>query len=175
MSPESRPINLRLHSWTAANDSIYRPEIKETEGKTNSVTVAELKALISFPHHLSRWDITQGFIKQTYPEGNVLVQCMNAIRSPNRRIMETKRVLKLPIHSKLAKRTRPSFSPITVPGTPENQLSTQRSEAIEDNQEEDLDLYYKIYAKFKPEMGESNAESVSRTDAIEAEYQLSHI
>jgi hypothetical protein len=44
------------------------------------------------------------------------------------------------------------------------------SEAIEGNQEEDLDLYYKIYAKFKPEMGESNAISVARTDAIEAEY-----
>jgi hypothetical protein len=46
------------------------------------------------------------------------------------------------------------------------------SEAIEGKQEEDLDLYYKIYAKFKPEMEESNAESVARTDAIEAEYRL---
>jgi hypothetical protein len=46
------------------------------------------------------------------------------------------------------------------------------SEAIEGKQEEDLDLYYKIYAKFKPEMGESNAESVARTDAVEAEYRL---
>ncbi len=98
---------------------------------------------------------------------------MPYIRSPNRRIKENKRVLKLPIHYKLAKRPRPSFSPITVPGTPENQLSTQRSETVEDNQEEDLDLYYKIYAKFKPEMGESNAESVSRADAIEASQSIS--
>jgi hypothetical protein len=97
---------------------------------------------------------------------------MNAVRSPNRNIEKTKRRIKLNIHSSLAKRPRPAFSPITVPGTPENQLPTQRAEAVKDNQEEDLDLYYKIYAKFKPEMGESNAESVSRTDAIEAEYQL---
>ncbi len=79
-------------------------------------------------------------------------------------------MLKLPIHSRLAKRARPTFSPITVPGTPEQQLSNQGSKTIEENQEEDLELYYKIYAKFKPEMGESNAESVERTDAIEAEY-----
>jgi hypothetical protein len=141
--------------------------------KTNSVTTNKLMKLLSLsPYCLTQWDTTQGYSNQTYPEGNVLVQCMNAIRSPNRRITETKRVLKLPIHSKLAKRPRPAFSPITVPGTPENQISTQRSEAVEDNQEEDLDLYYKIYAKFKPEMGESNAESVSRADAIDEEYQL---
>jgi hypothetical protein len=133
-----------LQSWTASKKPIYRPEIKETRGKTNSVTTAELKALASAPSHLTRWDITQGFTKQTYPEGNVLVQCMNAIRSPNRKVAGTKRVLKLPIHSRLTKRARPTFSPITVPGTPENQLSTQRSEAVEDNQEEDLDLYYKV-------------------------------
>ncbi len=147
MSSGSRHINLRLHSWTATNDPIYRPETKET----NSVTPKELKALTSVPHHLSQWDITQGFMKTTYPEGSVLVQCMNAIRSPNRKTAETKRVLNLPIHSRLAKRAHPTFSPITVPRTPENQLSTQMSEAIEGNQEEDLDLYYnKIYTKFKP-------------------------
>ena len=167
-SSQSRHINLRLHSWTATNDPIYRPE---TRG-TNSVTTKELKALTSVPHHFSQWDITQGFMRTTYPEGSVLTQCVNAIHSPNRKITKTKRVLKLPIHSRLAKRTRPTFSPITIPGTPEKQPSTQRSEAVEDNQEEDLELYYKICAKFKPEMGESNAESVERTDAIEAEYQL---
>ncbi len=108
------------HSWTATNDPIYRPEIKETKERTNSVTTAGLKALASAPSHLTRWDIPQGFIKQTYPTGNVLVQCMNAIRSPNRKKAETKRVLKLPIHPRLAKRARPTFSPITIPGTPEN-------------------------------------------------------
>jgi hypothetical protein len=64
-------------------------------------------------------------------------------------------VLKLPIHSRLAKRSCPAFSPITVPGTPENQLSTHKFEAVENNHKEDLDLYYRIYEKYKPEMGES--------------------
>jgi hypothetical protein len=95
MSSGPRHINLRLHSWTATNDPIYRPETKEA----NSVTTKELKALTSVPHHLSPWDITQGFMKTTYPEGSILAQCMNAIRSPNRKTAETKRVLKLPIHS----------------------------------------------------------------------------
>jgi hypothetical protein len=77
------------------NDPIYRPEIKETKEKTNSVTTAELKALASATSHLTRWDNTQGFTNQTYPTVNILVQCMNAIRSPNRKITKTKRVLKL--------------------------------------------------------------------------------
>ncbi len=97
---------------------------------------------------------------------------MNAIRSPNRDTQKTKRMLKLPIHSKLAKRSRPAFSPITVPGTPENQQYKNKFGIAEEKQDEDLDLYYKIYARYKPEMGESNAESVERTDAIEAEYKL---
>ena len=42
----------------------------------------------------------------------------------------------------------------------------------DEKQDEDLGLYYKIYAKHKPELGESNAESVERTEAIEAEYVL---
>jgi hypothetical protein len=87
-SSQSRHINPRLHSWTVTNDPIYRPETKGT----NSVTTKELKALTSVPHHLSQWDITQGFMKTTYSEGSVLAQCINAIRSPNRKTAETKRI-----------------------------------------------------------------------------------
>jgi hypothetical protein len=114
--------------------------------------------------------IPEGFEGQgQIAEGGVLAQCMNAIRSPNRDTQKTKRMLRLPIHSKLAKRSRPAFSPITVPGTPENQQYKKKFEIAEEKQDEDLDLYYKIYARYKPEMGESNAESVERTDVIEAE------
>jgi hypothetical protein len=81
-------------------------------------------------------------------------------------------MINLPIHSNLVKRPRPLYSPITVPGTPENKQYTNEFETAEDKQDEYLDLYYKIYARYKPEMGESNAESVERTDAIEAEYEL---
>jgi hypothetical protein len=141
--------------------------------KTNSVTTNKLRQLLPLiPSSLTQWDTTRGFINQTYPEGGVLVQCMNAIRSPNRDTRKTKRMLKLPIHSKLAKRSRPAFSPIAVPGTPENQQYKNKFETAEEKQDEDLDLYYKFYAKYKPEMGESNAESVERTDAIETEYKL---
>jgi hypothetical protein len=92
---------------------------------------------------------------------------MNAIRSPNRDIERTKRRIKLNIRSSLAKRSRPVYSPITVPGTPESQQYKNKVEIAEEKQDEDLDLYYKIYARYKPEIGESNAESVERTDAIE--------
>jgi hypothetical protein len=99
---------------------------------------------------------------------------MNAIRSPNRNIEKAKRRLRLNIHSSLAKRQRSTsiYSPITVPGTPENQQCKNKFEIAEEKQEEDLDLYHKIYTKYKPEMGESNAESAERADAIEAEYEL---
>jgi hypothetical protein len=141
--------------------------------KENTVTKNKLRKLLSlFPSNLTQWDTTQGFTNQTYTEGGVIAQCMNAIRSPNRDTQKTKRMLKLPIHSKLAKRSRPAFSPITVPGTPENQQYKNKFEIAEEKQDEDLDLYYKIYARYKLEMGESNAESVERTDAIEAEYKL---
>jgi hypothetical protein len=110
-----------------------------------------------------------GCMQQTYPEGTVLTQCMNTIRSPNRKIVETKRASKLPIHSRLAKRPHPAFSSVTVPRTPERNIQSHGSESVENNQDEDLDLYYKIYAKLKPEMGESNAESVKRTEVIEPE------
>jgi hypothetical protein len=110
-SSQSRHINLRLHLWTESNEPIYRPEIKETKEKTNSVTRAELKALASVSNRLSRRDITQSFTKQTYGEGNVMIQCMNAICSHNRKIAETKRVLKLPIHSRLANHRSPYPEP----------------------------------------------------------------
>jgi hypothetical protein len=97
---------------------------------------------------------------------------MDAIRSPNRNVEKVKRRIKINIRSSLAKQSRPIYSPITVPGTPENQQHENKSEPDEEKQDKDLDLYYKIYEKYKPELGESNAESVERTDAIEAEYAL---
>ena len=95
----------------------------------------------------------------------ILVQGMNAIRSPNRNVEKVRRRIKI-------NRSRSIYSPITIPGTPENQMHENKFEKDNDKQDEDLDLYYKIYAKYKPELGESNAESVERTEAIEAEYVL---
>ncbi len=94
---------------------------------------------------------------------------MSAIKSTNRNVEKAKRKIKINIHSSLTKRTRSIYSAITVPGTPENQKFDNKFEMAEQKQDEDLDLYYKIYAKYKPELGESNAESVERTAAFESE------
>jgi hypothetical protein len=87
-------------------------------------------------------------------------------------VEKVKRRIRGNIRSSLAKRSRPIYSPITIPGTPENQHHDNESKSGEEKQDEDLDLYYTIYDKYKPELGESNAESVERTEAIEAEYAL---
>jgi hypothetical protein len=99
----------------------------------NSVTTNKLRKLLSLlPSRLTQWDTTQGFTKQTYPEKRILLQCMNAVRNPNRNIEKTKRRIKLNIHSSLAKRPRPVYSPITVPGTPENQQYKNKFEIAEE-------------------------------------------
>jgi hypothetical protein len=49
----------------------------------------------------------------------------------------------------------------------EQTQETQRQKGIDD----DLNLYYKVYNRYRPEAGESNAESAARSTALEAEYQ----
>jgi hypothetical protein len=41
---------------------------------------------------------------------------------------------------------------------------------VQQHGDNDLSLYYKVFNRYKPEVGESNAESVARTTALEAEY-----
>ena len=103
----------------------------------------------------------------------ILYQCMNAIRSPNRNTKKTKRALTLQIQTKPSNRPRPVFSPITIPGTPEpteTQPSPKTSPENPDDQD-DLHLYYQIMKRYKPEIGESNAESAARTSAFDEEHQ----
>jgi hypothetical protein len=93
----------------------------------NSVTTNKLRKLLSLsPYYLPQWDTTQGYSNQTYPEGNVPVQCMNAIRSPNRDTEKTKRRIKLNIRSSLAKRSRPTYSQSPYP-EPQTTNSTKTS------------------------------------------------
>ncbi len=92
---------------------------------------------------------------------------MNAIRSPNR----TKPKLKEETES--THKRKKYFSPITIPGThperrtPDNDFTTQTTSEIED---EDLQLYYSICNRFRPEIGESNAESADRHLNTETRY-----
>jgi hypothetical protein len=99
-----------------------------------------------------------------YLQRDNLPQCMNAIRSPHR----TKQTLSKDTDN-THKRKR-YFSPITVPGTPPDTHIPDATPTDED----DLHLYYSICNRYRPEMGESNAESAERHLHIETEYIKRH-
>jgi hypothetical protein len=109
--------------------------------------------------------ITQG---KDYPAtmGQVLHQFMNAIRSPNRPKINKRVQVTLRTRTTV-KRTR-KFSSIKIPGTPPEQI-----EEVEgtDSELEDINLFFSISNRFRPEMGESNAESAARHAEIDEEYQ----
>ncbi len=60
------------------------------------------------------------------------------------------------------------------PKTPEEEKDTHEVQTLETKKkkgiDDDLDLYYKLYNRYKPEAGESNAESAARSTVLEAEY-----
>ncbi len=66
-------------------------------------------------------------------------------------------------------------SPIIVPGTPDsaetaNQPSFRQPNSYEDNtSNEDLELFYKAFAKYRPELDESNTKSAERSRLIDKE------
>jgi hypothetical protein len=99
-------------------------------------------------------------------KGQVLHQCMNAIRSPNRPKVN-KRVQLTFTARTIFKRTR-KFSPINIPGTPPE--PTGEAEET-DSELEDINLFFSMNNRFRPEMGESNAESAARHAEIDEEYQ----
>jgi hypothetical protein len=84
----------------------------------------------------------------------------------------------------LTKCTRHTFSPITIPGTPETPVTedcltdivsssstgpsyTTPNDDGTDDELGDIDLYYKAFNKHRPEPSESNAEAMARHQAIE--------
>jgi hypothetical protein len=87
---------------------------------------------------------------------------MNSIRSPNR----PKTKLKKQVRSHKRKRY---FSPITIPGTP-TESHIPNDDTASKTEEEDLNLYYSIYNRYRPHIDESNAESADRLLTIETEY-----
>jgi hypothetical protein len=121
---------------------------------------------------------------------------MNAVHSPTRKKKHRRYPIKPSPPTELHKRSRLTFSPITIPGTPENQSSTvtystkaltltantvdspYRNESNEQadvgmvEEITDIDLYYKIFNRYKkPDVDESNAESAARHQAISTEYR----
>ena len=115
---------------------------------------------------------------------NVLKQCMNGIIPQTASKHKLSPVKTSPINVNV-KKSRTSFSPIIIPGTPEATIPDLQEEKSSDTgaeQEwayhnddtrelENLDLYYKIFNMNRPEPGESNSEAAARHQAINDEYE----
>ncbi len=113
-----------------------------------------------------------------------LNQCMNSLH-PEPPKSKKKKGLKLRIRVGLKLRIRVvvqkpkkrtfNFPTVTVPGTPEEEKDTHEVQTQESKKkkgiDDDLDLYYKVYNRYKPEAGGSNVESAARSTALEVEYQ----
>jgi hypothetical protein len=129
-------------------------------------------------HQYTQFETAQAFLnnQDTYHGGSDLHQCMNSIHTQPPKPQKKKGLkLRIRVAVQRPKRRRLNFPTVTIPGTPEGETITKEVRAKESKKEEgigdDLDLYYKVYNRYKPEAGESNAESVARTTAFEAEYQ----
>ncbi len=130
-----------------------------------------------------RFDAMLGFLNQP----NVLKQCMNSIipqTAPKHKLSPVRR----PPNNMHVKKSRTSFSPIIIPGTPEERIPSSLEEhastssathkwSNDDHGEEDyeelqdLDLYYKVFNNHRPEPDESNAEAAERHQAIDDNYK----
>jgi hypothetical protein len=132
---------------------------------------------------LPRFDAMMGFINQP----NVLKQCMNSIitqTAPKHKLSP----VKTSPNNMHVKKSRTSFSPIIIPGTPEERVPSSPEEHAsassttqkwsnnddsegKDEELQDLDLYYKVFNNFRPEHDESNAEAAERHQAIDDNYK----
>jgi hypothetical protein len=140
-----------------------------------------LKHLLGFS--IQQFDTTMGFINRV--ESPILLkQCMNSLQPTKHKLSP----VKTSPRANLTKRTKHAFSPITIPGTPETpvtedcltDIASSSSTGLgyiapndndTDDELGDIDLYYKAFNKHRPEPGESNAEAMTRHQAIEDDYQ----
>ncbi len=151
-------------------------EMYTTQERQTDVTTSRLKRLrLLASNHLSKlntFDITTAYTNirsLTYQTSAVFDQCMNAMTSTPETTPHRKKGAKMKarIVFRTTRRTRMkvTVSPITVKGTPD------QPEHAKTGEEDDISLYYTVFNRYKPEAGESNAESAARTTAFEAEYQ----
>jgi hypothetical protein len=118
---------------------------------------------------LVRFDPLLSFMPQTsvtYLQRSPLQQCMNAIRSPNRPKAKLKK-------KRTSRKRQRYFSPITIPGTPTERHTPDNDTSLHtqsQQDEEDLNLYYRLYNRYRPDIDESNAESADRLLTVETEY-----
>ncbi len=132
-------------------------------------------------------DATLAFLNQPNPSyqtqaQKVFHQCMNGFITPPHPMKHTRSPVKIRSQPNPSKRPRRTFSPIIVPGTPEQDKSshspelptcpttTHQEDEINDELE-DIDLYYKIWNQNRPDPGESNAEAAARHQTIDDEHE----
>jgi hypothetical protein len=135
-------------------------------------------------------DLEDAYLLSPLPERLPLTQCVTVFESPPRATppVKRRRTLRVRLQPHITNRLRPRTSrqhpkPPTqkIPGTPNiepEQASTQTTTSRETTPEqtteqvEDVKLYYRVFNMFRPEQGESNAESTERTLQINKEYAL---
>ena len=161
---------VRRHATRIAPTEMYTTQEKQTDVTTTRLQRLRLLASNQLSQ-LDTFDITTAYTNKrnpTYQTSAVFHQCMNAMNSTPKTTPRRKKGAKMKarIVFRTTRRTRMkvTVSPITVKGTPDQNEQTKTGE------EDDLSLYYTVFNRYKPEAGESNAESAARTTAFEAEY-----
>jgi hypothetical protein len=140
-------------------------------------------------HDYKQIDLEDAYFLSPLPERLPLTQCVTVFESPPRANppVKRRRTLKIRLQTHINNRLRPRTSrqqpkppTQTIPGTPniepEQASTTMTTRATKPEQTteqvEDVELDYRVFNMFRPEQGESNAESAERTLQINKEYAL---
>ena len=149
---------------------------KPTQDKRTGTTLAKRDAISLLAYTpLPPFDIENAYTNKqnpTYRKQEVLCQCMNALESTPKRKLKVR--VRVSVRQSQRKRGKNNSFPTIVPGTPEQDDKNgtpPQTRKQEKDPDPDLTIYYKLLSRYKPECGESNAESVARTEAFQAEYE----
>jgi hypothetical protein len=169
-----RKLTDMVDATCVANEG-NKSEEPQTEQK--DITISKLQTLCQLTTgQYTQYDITQGYMNEQHTYGrSTLHQCMNALHQPTEPKKKKRLELRIKVAVQKPKRRKLNFPTVTVPGTPEEEKDTHEVRTKESKKkksiDDDLDLYYKVYNRYKPEAEESNAESAARSTALEAEHQ----
>jgi hypothetical protein len=177
---------LRLKMAYKSKTKLRARIMKQIRKRVKNATISpstqlnQLRILSMYQH--TQFDTAKAYMNgqgTTYHEGQTLNQCMNSLQSipPKRKRRNVKMKVRVATQQSQPKREKTSFTPITIPGTPEEDINPQSPQIslprtnTKERVDEDLAIYYKVFNRHKPEFGEFNAESTARTTALEAEYR----
>jgi hypothetical protein len=180
---------LRNKKFTLAiTNTVVAPKSRSApEGKQKAIDLKLGRHQDTHHTKCAQFDTTLAFLNHPDPSYQTTVQkvfhqCMNGFTTPPHPMKHTRSPVNIRSQPNQSKRPRRTFSPIIVPGTPdqdESSYSYQRSichttkhENDEtDDELEDIDLYYKIWSQNRPDPDESNAEAAARHQTIDDDYQ----